>query len=81
MTGWTHLSDATPTSRKQRPCFLCGHLIAIGDKYIKRVGADDREFVSMSMHVECEAETHDWDEMDWETFSPGDLETRTRESR
>ena len=81
MSGWTHLADTKPTSRKHRPCFLCGSLIAVGEKYVRRVGVEDREFVSMSMHVECEAETRDWDETGWETFSPGDLETRTRESR
>jgi hypothetical protein len=41
---------------------------------LRRTGVDeDAGIVSEAMHPECEAQTKGWDEMDWETFSPGDL--------
>ncbi len=73
--AWTHLDDTlVKKSRKPHRCFLCGAEIPKGASYLRRTGVDeDAGFLSVAMHAECELQTRDWDEMDWETFSPGDL--------
>lgn len=71
---WTHLRDEIGRSRKVRVCQLCGRTIYPATQRVKRYGVDDGEFRTSHMHVECEATTADWDEMDWETHSIGDGE-------
>ena len=68
------LSSSTHKSRKMRPCFLCGKQIETGAVYVRSSGVNYGTFWSMAMHVACEAQTKGWDETDWETFSPGDLQ-------
>jgi len=71
--SWHCFGESTVTAKKPHHCILCAREIPAGSKYLHRTGVADREFISMKMHPACEALTHDWDEMDWETFSPGDL--------
>jgi hypothetical protein len=73
--GWTHLDDSVvKKSRKPHRCYLCGKEIPKGASYLRRTGIDDDAgLVSEAMHLECESVTRTWDEMDWETFSSGDL--------
>ena len=71
MSGWPHISESVHKSRRDRLCCLCSCPIRAGRTYVKRFGFNDGEAVSMAMHPECEAMTREWDEMDWETFSPG----------
>ena len=71
---WKHLKDSTRKVRKRRQCMLCCRPIEAGGTAINRVGVRDGYLMSDYMHVECEATTHGWDWMDWETFSPGDGE-------
>jgi len=71
--SWHCFGEETVTAKKPHQCILCDREIAAGSKYLHRTGVDDRHFISMKMHPACEALTHDWDAMDWETFSPGDL--------
>jgi hypothetical protein len=66
--SWTCLKDGMVTARKPHRCYLCGELIATREKHHRRVGVNGREMIEMRMHSECEAETHDWDAMDWESF-------------
>lgn len=68
---WTHIKDSTVTARKRHVCQLCGKYVQPGTKYISRFGFDDGPAWA-AMHIACEALTHDWDETDWETHSPGD---------
>ena len=75
MMAWKHLKEATPKARKPHQCWLCEGTIPAGSTYVYRAGAEDGQMVAMHMHTACEAETHDWDAMDWETFSQGDLQT------
>jgi hypothetical protein len=70
---WKHISDTTQRARRRYGCALCGTPIEIGETYIRRFGYADGEASVTQMHPECEAETRDWDAMDWETCS-GDME-------
>ena len=67
------LSSSTPKARKRHQCYLCAKPIEAGSTYVRSSGVYDGNFWTMAMHVACEAHTKDWDETDWETFSPGDL--------
>lgn len=71
---WTHLRDANVTTRKIHGCCLCGKPISKGTRAINRVGVSFGKLQSDYMHPACEELTHDWDAMDWETFSTGDGE-------
>ena len=73
--SWTHLDDSVvKKSRKPHRCYLCGKDIPKGASYLRRTGIDDDAgFLSIAMHPECESQTRDWDEMDWEHLSPGDF--------
>jgi hypothetical protein len=73
--AWTHLDDTlVKKARKPHRCYLCGVEIPKGASYLRRTGVDeDSGLVSVAMHPVCELQTQHWDEMDWETFSPGDL--------
>ena len=68
------LSNSTPKARKQHQCYLCAKPIEVGSTYVRSSGTYDGNFWTIAMHVACEAQTKDWDETDWETFSPGDLQ-------
>lgn len=59
---------------KERVCCLCGRLIKSGSISINRVGVSFGKLQSDYMYQGCEELTHDWDAMDWETFSTGDGE-------
>jgi hypothetical protein len=72
--GWVHVEDRVVTSRKKYRCYLCGGIIDVKTRYLKRFGYSDGCAVIMKMHMECHNKTLDWDDMDWETFSPGELE-------
>lgn len=71
--SWHCFGEKKMKARKSHQCILCCGQIPAGAEYVRREGVDDGEFITMKMHVECEALTRDWDYMDWETFSPGDL--------
>lgn len=71
--SWHCFGEGTVAAEKPHQCILCGREIPSGSKYLHRTGIADRRFVSMKMHPACEALTHDWEEQDWEAFSPGDL--------
>ncbi len=73
--SWKHLGDTTiKSARKPHRCFLCGELIPAKSAYVNRRGAGDGELIEQKMHVECERESHNWDQTDWECFSEGDME-------
>lgn len=73
--SWKHLKEATPKARKPHQCWLCDGDIPAGSTYVYRAGLDGRHMVTMHMHAECEAVTHNWEADEWETFSQGDLAT------
>lgn len=73
--SWKCLTNATRKARTPHQCWLCDGTINAGETYVYRAGADDGQMVAMHMHIECEAETQDWEQEDWETFSQGDLAT------
>lgn len=77
--------DAVPTfiaragypltrARKRHICDHCGQRIEAGEHYDKRGGFGPDGPWTLKQHVECEAETKDWDAGDWECFFPGDGE-------
>ena len=76
--SWRHLSDEHPVARKPHHCFLCGETIEVGEKHVRRTSVDGRELCSLRMHLECEKESQDWDETDWECFFEGDAPRPTR---
>ncbi len=67
------LRSSRPTARKSYACFLCGKPIAVGEKHELTTHRDHARVYSQRMHTSCEELTHDWDDMDWETFEPGTL--------
>jgi len=72
--SWNHLRDTVRKVSRDRVCGLCANRIAKGTSAIYRVGIADGKLLASYMHEPCEMLTHDWDAMDWETFSPGDGE-------
>lgn len=71
---WTHIRDTQRTARKSHQCFLCATTIGGGERYVERFGVSYGRQLTMRMHVDCDESTHQWDAMDWETFSPGDMQ-------
>lgn len=71
--AWTHFRDERGRARSLRRCDLCCEMIQPEEMRVKRFGVDSGKFVRMDMHLECDAQTHGWDEMQWECFSPGDI--------
>lgn len=73
--SWVHVEDKLVVARKPHRCYLCGKAIEKGEKYLRRTGIlEGEKFATAKMHPPCEEQTEDWDEGDWETFSPGDLD-------
>jgi hypothetical protein len=72
--SWTHLRDEIRKARKAHRCYLCDELIAQGEEHVVRTGITDDGHVSCRMHPECKQQTQDWDDFDWEIFSPGEFE-------
>jgi hypothetical protein len=72
--SWTHLRDEIRKARKAHRCYLCGEIIAPQETYLVRTGSLDDEIVSCKMHPECEQQTRDWDDFDWECFSGDEFE-------
>jgi hypothetical protein len=72
MSNWAHVRDTKRKARKSHGCLICGEDIEPGEVYIERFGFRG-EPVHMRMHPECESFTHDWTDMDWESFSTGDV--------
>ena len=72
--NWVHLQDKTVTARRTHLCYLCGRIIEKGQAYIRRSGIQEGDgYINAKMHIPCEEMTQDWDQGDWDTFSPGDL--------
>jgi hypothetical protein len=71
---WNHIRDKTVKTRVNHVCSLCGDTIKKGETAITRTGADDIIY-TFYMHLDCEKHTHDWDEMDWESFDPSDFKS------
>lgn len=71
--SWTHIEDKQTRARKNHRCYLCGKAIEKGSTYLSRTGVNEDGFITARFHPSCEEYTRDWDEMDWETFTPGDL--------
>lgn len=75
MSDWTCTGQSVPTARKDHTCHLCGRAIPKGEKHICRNGiVSGKGRVSVRMHLKCEEVARDWDEMDWENFTPGDID-------
>lgn len=70
--SWEHLRDQTPRAAKQHQCFLCGRGILVGERHVVRTGILDGGLDTFRMHSRCEAITSEWDDTDWECFSPVD---------
>lgn len=78
--SYRHLRDTTPKARKPHKCYLCGDTIATGRTHVHRVSVNEGRLDSIRMHTRCEAGTADWDSMNWECFSEGDMETEMHEA-
>lgn len=78
--SWTCLeSNRESIARKQHECDACGGRISPGEKQVTRSGVSGDGFYRMHMHPECELETADWDDQDWECLG-GTLERPVEES-
>ena len=71
---WCHIDDVERTARKQHKCFICAGPIEPKTKYVERNGVDGREHIRMRMHPVCKTYSDDWDDGDWETHAPGDID-------
>jgi hypothetical protein len=65
--SWIHFKDTKPKAKKRYFCGLCNLPVEIGQQYISRSGRSDGELVRFKMHIPCEAITHGWMDIDWET--------------
>ena len=66
----TYISQKLIKPRKPHPCRVCGTEISISEQCISYTGVDDVIY-TIYFHFECWDFTRDWDESDWETYSPG----------
>ena len=57
MFSWHHIEDREVKSRKEHRCSLCGLRIRKGAKYIRRLGVDSSEHITMKMHSVCNEDT------------------------
>ncbi|MFQ5786488.1 MAG: hypothetical protein ACE5H1_00760 [Thermodesulfobacteriota bacterium] len=71
--SWTWLRDERVKAKKVHKCLLCGEDIEVGEYYQKRTGTNDG-IITMKMHEECKEESDSWDECDWQTFGPYEME-------
>ena len=78
--SWQHIEDKTIKARKPHVCYLCCQTIATGEIYLRRFGYGEEGPETFRFHPECEEETRDWDDGDWETFCPGDFERPVKEA-
>jgi hypothetical protein len=67
--------------RKTQSCRLCGGLIPAGEPCHRWTGFSGNRPFTNHAHPECLELTDGWDESDWETTAPGDLERPRRMSR
>jgi len=65
--------DASVVARKRYRCWFCNQTIEVGERHLKRVGADEDGIWTMRMHPECEAATSNWDQDDYECHEPGEF--------
>lgn len=79
--SWQHIEDKLVKARKPHRCYCCGQAIAIGEIYLRRFGYGEDGPQSFRFHPECEKETRDWDEGDWETFCPGDFKRPAKKAK
>lgn len=77
MTG----RDTTVKTRKPHECRLCGEKIGPGEVAICRSGFDGDGPWTIYLHPECEPLTKEWDQMDWESFSPGEFKRPKLEAK
>jgi hypothetical protein len=71
--SWTHLNDTKPRARKPHRCELCGLPITKGEVHVARRGIGDDGPCTFRMHIDCEALTKRWDQMDWECHDSSDF--------
>lgn len=68
-----YISDKVGKVRKAHQCRVCGDKIEVGEEcHIYRGVADDG-FYTGYFHDICWDYSRDWDELDWETCSPGSI--------
>lgn len=65
--------DFTVKTRKAHCCRLCGEAINTGESCIRRAGFDGDGPWTIHMHPECEVQTKDWDDGDWESAGIGEI--------
>ena len=78
--SWQPIEDKIVKARKPHICYLCCQTIATGEIYRRRFGYGEEGPETCRFHPECEIETRDWDEQDWETFCPGYFERPVKEA-
>jgi len=62
-------------TRKPHRCRLCGERIDVGESVHSWSSIEPGEgWMRGYAHPECYAETEDWDDDDWESAEPGDME-------
>ncbi len=76
--SWQCLSSGYRKARAIHRCFFCNEYINIGDRYHFRAGASEGRIHTMKIHPECDEATKNWDSMDYETFSEGEMTRPTQ---
>lgn len=70
----TVTSDKIVKTRNKHECRVCGEIAPAGENMVRRSGFDCDGPWTIHMHQECEKLTEDWDDGDWESICPGDVE-------
>lgn len=68
--SWTCLSDAPRVARKEHKCTWCGQPISPGERYQYSSGVFEGEFVTNSLHPECDKAAQEDYAQTGEGFSP-----------
>ena len=67
-----YISDKLGKPRKRHQCRVCGTVIEAGEQCHIYKGVEDGEgFYTLYFHPDCWDYSRDWDDMDWDTCSPG----------
>jgi hypothetical protein len=71
-----HLRDSVVKGKKEYRCAMCDEKILAGERHVVRVGVWD-DFGQFRMHLECEYETRNWSQDEWDSHEPCEFKRPT----